>query len=346
METRIYPYLGEHNIGIKGPKKLLDRIEGNIEEAPLNSTDYEGIVRISEGIQRELIRNKDFPYLSLRENNLSGKQGLDYIRYNTHIRTIWQNNSLDYSVKNHLKNDETGALKSFKRIYYSLPRAKNKSLLHAATVDLDGLGVLIVGKKRAGKTVLAFNMIDQIGARLVEGGTTLVSYGGDFSAYYVPRPVFARFNTIAESPYLSILLNDLEKTESIQPWDIEAIQKIIKNRSFKVDGGLNLSRRVFSNLSGTKTLPSTKIRTIIFPNYSKNQSVTLKDISIDEAYKFILEREFEINTSLDNLQDQENIKNPPNSKLQKVWLEGLSFKSISFDGNKDMGKTLLEDLIA
>jgi len=346
MEIRVYPYLGEHNIAIEGSRELLDRIEGNIEESAKSGLQYDGIVRIQEGEMREIVRDKNVPYISLKENNEEGIEGCDYIRYRTHAKTIWKKSPFEYKVKNHIPKDETGALKSFKRIYYALSGSNNKSLIHGATVDLQDKGILIVGKKKSGKTTLAFNMIDKMKASLVEGGSTLISSNEGLYAYYLPRSIFARFSTIVESPYLSSLIEDIEKTESTQPWDIEGIKEVIKAKSFYIDGGLTFSRRTFKELSKKNTLPRSKINTIIFPSYSNGGKVELRNISIDEAYKRILEREFEINTSLTNMQDQENIENPKDSKIKQDWIGGLNLKSISFDGNKDISKSLLEDLLS
>ena len=346
MEVRVYPYLGEQNIAIEGSKELLDRIEGNLEETAKNGLKYEGIVRMSEGEIRNIIRDKTTPYISLKENNKEGIESCDYIRYKTHVRTIWKKSPLEYNVKNHLANDETGALKSFKRIYYSLPGSDNKALIHGAAIDLQDKGILIVGKRRSGKTTLAFKMINQMGASFVEGGNTLISFDNELNAYYLPRPLFARFSTIVESPYLSSFMKNLEKTESMQPWDIEGIQEVIKTKSFSVDGGLNFSRRSFRKLSGKNTTPFSKIKTIIFPSYSNDKKVKLRSLSPEEAYKRVLEREFETNLSLISSQDQDNIQNLNNSKIKFEWIKDLKLKSISFDGNKDISKSLLEDLLS
>ncbi len=346
MVFKIYPYLGEVQIAIDAPKNILDRVEANIDEAPLDGIKYNGIVRAYDGELRTIVRDKTAKYLSTRQNGEMGVDGCDYIRYKTHVQTIWRMGDLDYVVRNHLPNDESGVSKCFKKIYYSLPASQNKTLIHAAAIDVAQSGVLMVGKKRSGKTTLAFNMIDQMNAALVEGGTSLISFDGQLRVHYLPRPIFARFATIANSPYLSTFLHDIEKTESQQPWDLEAIEDIIQKKAFSVDGGLNFSRRVFRQLSGKKTLTTSAIKTIIFPAYSEGSKVKIESVSVEDAYQRLSEREFEIGTALGKMQDQNNIEHPENSVLTREWLSGVNLKAISFDGDKDLTAWVLEDLLA
>ena len=346
MVIKVYPYLGETRIAIESPEHILQVVEGNIDELPTEAEEYEGIVHASEGELRTIERDKTAKYLSTRPNREKDINGCDYLRYRTHIQTIWKQGDLEYTVRNHLVDDESGILKCFKKIYYSLPVSKKKSLIHAATVGLAQQGILIVGRKRSGKTTLALNLIDKLGASLLEGGTTLISFNNQLIANYLPRPIYVRFNTIAESHYLSLLFENLKRTEAQQPWDLEAIQEIIRTRNFFVDGGLNLSRRVFRQLSGKNTLTTAKIGTIIFPDYSEEGKVKIESISEEEAYRRLLEREFIIDTALGKTQDQDNIEHPGKSIIMPQWLEGLKLKVIHFDGNKDLTTPLLEDLIS
>lgn len=346
MGIRIYSYLREQNIGIEGSERLLDRIEGNIDEKGEEKLKYEGIVRVFEGDIRKIVRDKTAEYISIRENKKRDIDGWDYMRYKTHVQTIWRKNSLEYEVENHLSNDETGALRCFKRIYYNLPGSKDKTLLHASAVDIGQSGVLIVGKKRTGKTTLAFNMVDKLGASLVEGGNSLISFKGKLRVYYLPRPIFARFFTISESPYLYSLFDDIESSETQQPWDLEAIRDVIKSKSFSIDGGLNFSRRAFRRLSGKDTLQVSAIKSVIFPSYSNQKIPKINSISIEEAYPRMLDREFKIYSEFGNFQDQDNPEHSQEPILSPEWLEGLKLKTVSFDGNKNITNSLLEDLIS
>src|SRR3989344_4459915 len=323
MVVKIYPYLGEQNIGVEAPENILDRVEGNIDENAIDERVYDGIVRAWEGELRTIERDKTAKYISTRKNTEREIEGCDYLRYRTHVQTIWRRNDFEYEVQNHLSNDETGVLKCFKKVYYMLPKSQDKTLLHATAVDVAGKGILFIGKKRAGKTSLAFSMIDRLGASLVEGGNSLVSFNNGLRVYYLPRPIFARFVTIAESAYLNILLEDIEKTEAQQPWDIEAIHEIIRTRAFCVDGGLNFSRRAFGRLSGKRALSTSMVKTIVFPSYSGGGVVKVNSISIEEAYKRLVEREYKRDTALGKVQDQDHLEHPQESIVRIEWLERL-----------------------
>lgn len=346
MVLKVYPYLGEENIAIECSENLLNIIEGNIDEKSIDTLNYGGIVKLSEGEMRTIVKDKSANYLTIKENSEKEFKGADFIRYKTHTQTVWQKSNLEYEVRNYLPKDETGALRCFKKIYYSLPGSKNKSLVHATAVDVNGQGVLFLGKKRSGKTTLAFNMIDNLGASLVEGGSSLISYDNQLIISYLPRPIFARFSTIVDSPYLSVFLEDLKKTESQQPWDIESIIKVIKDKSFDVDGGLNFSRRAFRALSGKSTKTKSVISTIVFSSFSNGSKVKINEVKKEDAYRLLKEREFKIETGIGKLQDQANIENPKDSIIEENWLSGIKLKAISFDGNKDITNNLLEDLLS
>lgn len=345
MVKKVYSYLGENSIGIEAPLNVLNVAEGNIEEIGMEQEEFEGIVKAWEGELRAIRRNRVFPYLSTHQNKEREFEGCDYVRYDTLVQTIWKKNEFDYEIRNNLPDDETGVLKCFKKIYYALHGSKNKAMIHSSVIEAGQKGILIIGRKRSGKTTIAFNMIDRLGASMVEGGTSFINYDDQLIASYIPRPIFARFSTISSSPYLSQILEDLNLAESKQPWDLEGIQEIVAAKTYSIDGGLNFSRRAFRKLSGKRTLPYTKIKTIIFPTYSGGGSVRVAPISIEEAYKRIIEREFKMDTQLGEIKDQNNMTRPEISIITPGWLSGLRLITVSFDGNKDISNALLEDLV-
>ncbi len=346
MVFRVYHYLDEQEIGIDAPENILGMAEGNIEEEGIQSSRYESLVKSWEGPLRKIIRDKSRPYLSIIENKERDLEGYDYFRYRTLTQTRWKIDNCHYEVRNNILNDESGVLKCFKKIYFALESAKHKALIHSAAIDVNDQGILLVGRKRSGKTTLAFNIIDRLNASMVEGGTSLVSYDSGLKASYLPRPIFARFSTIVESEYLRPILGDLELAEAHQPWDLEGIREVIEAKNFLVDGGLNFSRRAFRKLSGRRTLRSTNISTIIFPTYSAGEKVKICSVSIEEAHKRMLEREFKMDTSLGNIKDQDDDNRPKSSIIDPSWLEGIRLITVSFDGNKDVTDSLLEDLVA
>lgn len=82
-----------------------------------------------------------------------------------------------------------------------------------------------------------------------------------------------------------------------------------------------------------------------FPTYTPEGKVKIEPISIEEAYTRIAEREFEIDTILGKTQDQNNIEHPEKPKITLDWLSDLKLRTIAFDGNKDLTRTILEDLV-
>ncbi len=348
MTTRVYNYLDEVLIGISAPDSLFSFIEGNIDEVPQKTTEemvYDGIVHVEEGNFTKIERNSNFSYASTKPNMEKSYLGKDYFRYASHVQTIWRKNSSKYEVKNFLPGDDSGLLRCFKKIYYANPKSSNKSLIHSTLVEVEDAGVLLVGKKRTGKTTIAFNLIDKLDAILVEGGNSLISYSGTLRGYYLPRPIFARFSTIARSSYLNNFLEDFAACQSTQPFDIEAIIAIINARAFEVDSGLNFSREVFRNLSGKKTKRYTQIKTIIFPEYSTD-GLEIMNISESEAAKRIMERELPKNIYLEGLIDQDKIEKIAHSKISSFWFEGIKCKVMKFGNNCDFSESLLEDLVS
>ncbi|PJA69475.1 hypothetical protein CO155_04325, partial [Candidatus Pacearchaeota archaeon CG_4_9_14_3_um_filter_35_19] len=263
MPTRIYPYLGEANIAISAPENLLERLERNIEERPIKG-GYEGIVKVEEGEFREIKKDKTFKYASAKSNCESSLKGYDYFRYNTLVRTIWRENDKTFHVKNHLQDDETGALKCFKNIYYSLPQSREKSLIHSSSIDLNGRGILIVGGYRSGKTTLTFKFLEELSAKLVEGGNTLISFKNNLKAHYLPRVLYARLSTISSSPYLYHLIKDINCCDAQQTIDKDALERIILSKAFHVNAELCFSREKLHELFGRNvTCSETHINRVI-----------------------------------------------------------------------------------
>jgi len=347
MSVRVYPYLGEISIAVNASEGLLNRLEGNIEESPIKTNNYDGIVKVEETNFREIVKDKNFRYASTKPNYEFPFEGYDYLRYNTLVRTIWKERDTVFYVRNHLPNDESGILQCLKKIYYATPASRDKSLIHSSTINLGGQGILIVGKYRSGKTTLTFKLMEELGASLIEVGHSLISFNNQLIGNYSLRALYARFSTVFNSAYLFPLLQNVDDCEAQQPIDKDALENIIKSKAFHVDAGLCLSRRKLCDLFGKKiTTSGTRIKKIIFPEYSPTEGVKIFSLQLDEAYGKITEREFPKDTGIGKVLHQTKITPPEHSNLNKIWFEDLEFKRVIFSDWNDLTKSMLEDIIS
>ncbi len=346
MVKKSYFYLGEQNIGIEAPKVLLKRIGRNFEEVPIENGFNVGDVKVEEGEMVEFSRDRSKPYLATKLNDSRGYHGVDFLRYGVLVRTIWQRNPPHYEVQNFLPLDETGALSCFKKIYYNTSSSKNKALIHGSLVCVGGKGILITGKCWSGKTSLTLGFLEKFLGDFVSDGNVLISYeDGHIVGHYLPRPVFVRFHSINSSKGLSGLLKKPYEAESIQPFDKEAIEEIIAGKKYELDAGLNISRRKFAELIGVKTTPTLKVDRVVHTKFGCTDLPTINPISVEASYGLLLAREFPKETTLGNLRHQKEIERPDDSIIERDWLDGVERVETSFDANKTLTKSLLEDLI-
>lgn len=345
MVKKSYLYLGEQNIGIEGPNEVLERVDRYFEEKPTEGVPTIGDVKIEEGEYVEFNRDRSKPYLATKISNSRNHQRVDFLRYGVCVKTLWKKDLLNYKVRNFLPLDETGALKCFKKIYYSTPSSKDKSLIQGSLVEVGGKGVLIVGKCWSGKTSLTLGFLEKLNGRLVSDGNILISYNDEHMiGHYLPRPVFVRFSSISSSRNLSEILRNTEETEAIQPFDKEAIEEIIVKRKYELDAGLNISRKKFAELMGIQTIPLLRIGKIVHSRFDDSLP-KISPTSIKESYRLLLDREFPKNTPLGNIRHQRDIEIPNNSIIRQNWLEEVERAKVSFDARKDLTQNLLEDLI-
>lgn len=341
-----YNYLGEQDIEISGPVGLLERIGRNFEELPTEEGDKVGSIKIEEGEFVSFHRDGSKPYLSTRQNGSKDYPGIDFLRYGVCVSSIWKKDPLNFEIKNYLPSDESTTLKCFKKVYYSTEPSRNKALVHGSLINLDGKGILITGPCWSGKTSLTLGLLEKLNATFISDGNTLLSYeDGSLNGYYLPRSVFVRFSSISSSPILGSILSDIDKAESIQPFDIEYIEEIIRDKNYDVDAGLNLSRRKFSELLGVRTVPHTRIHRIIYPNFSEEDTPGIKSLDPPDAFERLSQREFPKTTSIGNMKHQRDIECPNESIIDESWFDEIESLSVSFDARKNLSISLLEGLL-
>jgi len=346
MPKRTYNYLGEGNIAIDGPEEILARVERNLEEAPSNNPNYLGIVRVDKGSLVKVKKDKKYPYLWTRTNNSRNLEGVDYMRYDAHVQTVWKKSPREYEIITNQGVDWNGALDCLKKIYYDTKSSKKKTLIHGDLVNISGRGIFIVGECRSGKSTLLMNLLENIGGVFVTGGNTLVENKGDrLTGFYLPRDVYLRFSSIAYSDRMFPSLGDVDSCEATQPIDIEAIQSIIRAKAFHVDAGLNYSRERFAELMGIGKSVDSPINKVIFVEYSNGSPLSLRTISDEEALERLKRREFPKNTSLGEVRHQSEIQPPTKSLIKTNWFVNATPVLLSYHGNSDLTKNVLEDLV-
>jgi hypothetical protein len=140
-------------------------------------------------------------------------------------------------------------------------------------------------------------------------------------------------------------MEEIEFCEATQPIDIEAIERIIKAKAFHVDAGLNYSRKRFSELLGVERMTSSSVDKVIFTSYAHGNPLTITKISDARALETLRNREFPKNTEIGGIKHQSEIEPPAESLINMDWIGQVDHISISHNGNDDLTKSVLEDLI-
>jgi hypothetical protein len=342
---RNYFYLGEQNIGIEASQRLLDRIQENIEEIPSVPLTEGAVIRVYEPEKSvKIIKDKNFPFASTRENFSQNYPGVDLFRYGTRVRTIWRKSNLEYEVETTTELDEKAVLRCFKNIYFE-NNASNKFLLHGALINVQNQGILITGKVRSGKSTLVQELAVSNNAQIISGGNSLISEK-DMKLFgnYIPRPFYIRFSSIANNPQLSKLLENPQLCNAVQYLDEDAIKKIIKLKAFDVDGGLCVSRKKYADLLSIKTKISSDIDKIVFTQY-KSGMPTIEKCTFEEALRLFGSRLFPKKTDLFKLEETSQIL-PVACDLNPEIIKKLKLIKVSFSGNSSLTPSLLEDIIS
>lgn len=346
MEIRTYNYLNEKEISIEASTNLLNRVQENIEEPPITSSSSDCIVEVNESPKPlKIVKNKKFPFASTQANRTRPYEGVDLLRYDTLVRTIWRESSSRYRVDTYTKLDEKAVLRCVKNYYFETS-TKASLLIQSVLIDPDNSGILVTGRCRSGKTTLAQELSLITGAKIVSGGNTLVSKQKDFLlGEYIPRPFYLRFSSISNCPQLMPILNDLDFCNAIQYLDEEALEKIIRSKAFDVDAGLCISRKRYSELLAIPTRPFAKIGSIVFTQYSPDLP-KVEMCSVEEALRLLKQRVFPKKTNLFKLEETHQIIPQTNVNLEPSLIENVNLIKLSFAGRSSLTRDLLEDIIA
>lgn len=346
MTKKIYNYLGKCGIEIDSKDEFHDVVERNIE-IDFSSKEVYGKIKVEVGPYKELLFNKDLPYLDIRQNYDKDFFGIDQFRYGNLAKSIWKKTPTEYEAKTWLKNDDWLVSKLFKKIFYTHPDSKNRSLLHSSALQIKDKGILLAGFCRSGKTSLNVSLLDKIDdAKFLSEDEVFISREGDFlRADYTPGSVYARFSIFENNKKLEKILEDTSLLDALQIYDKDTIKRVIQKKKYDLDLGLNLSRQKFSNILGVETIPSMKINKIIFTNYSNENIPKIKKINGDEAIKLLRERDVPKDLSLMTIRKRLNIFDNKNTSINKDLLDGVELIQVSYDARKHLTQSFLEDLI-
>lgn len=284
---------------------LLSRICENLESDYSTESTIKRSIKIFEHpfAYNSIEKRKEFPYQHLTTDG----NKYTYYRYNTLVRNI-QISTDNALVTSYLRNDEAAGLIPIRQFIYNLIKSDAKKILvHASLIRYNGIGVLIVGNSRAGKTTLTTAYLEK-GAEFIADENVILEFSNEnLIGYYIPRVLRVRFSTLVNSP-LSKFLSDIKSTNSTQYIDIESINRIIKAKAFHVDAGLAISRQAFVGAFGVCSSSSSVINKICFVEFGKHKSTKL---SQTEGLYSLLKHVKNPKSSLSS----EELQSPPYSPL-------------------------------
>ncbi len=290
MSRKVFNYCGISNIEINAPTNLLERLAENLEGEIDYVKDSDCNISIYQPEKlEEIIKDKNFDYLTINQVGTKKEPSIKYTRYNTQVRTIHQKSLTEYFVDSRIKLDESAGLICVRNYLSNHPELFDLPLLHASLVNYESKGILIAGNSRQGKTTSMVYMLEDLGAVFVGDENIILDLkNGKPKGLYVPRTPRARFSTIAQSG-LSKVLENLELTNATQYIDSDAIEKIISSKSFHVDAGMAFSRNSFCDLLGTKSQEISNIDLILFPRYVEENSFRVRNLGLEEGVKRLSE---------------------------------------------------------
>ncbi len=284
MSRRVFDYNSFSRIGISGPNNLLERIADNFEREieGMMPSDCNIEIRQSEELQ-EIIKDKRYDYLTINKEGTKSNPSINYIRYNTLVRTIHQKSLGEYVVDVNVELDEASGLICARNYLAHHSQLAKLPLLHASLVNLNNKGILLASNSRQGKTTLMVYLLEEQGAEFIgDENIILDTTHNQPNGLYVPRTPRVRFSTIAQSG-LSKVLKNVELANATQYIDPDAIERIISSKSFHVDAGMAFSRKSFCDFLQVDSRGSSEIDLVLFPTYSSGNSLNAKKIPFDEG---------------------------------------------------------------
>jgi len=345
VERRVYNYLDEIAIALEGPREMLDLCHKNIDEVPAFRESY-GEVNIVRGSPVTIVRDSSLPYASIKDTPINGNIRWDYFRYGAITRSYLTTGLNQYTTEYHVENDCDGPLRCFFKIYLDSPAAEHKCLIHGTSLAVGDTGLLIAGPCWSGKTSTSFKLIDTFGAALIAEGTSLISHNehGGLNAFYIPKPVYARFSLIHRLPKMARLL-DPASWDVEQYFDSDALYRIIKAKRFDLDAGLRVSRSKLAEIMGMNIRRSTEINRVVFTRYAAGDPVIVKKLSPEQIVHHLRANEFVKRIDFGELEHQKEEKPPFNSQIGLTWTNNVQGSLLTFNCLDDITPEILEELI-
>lgn len=347
MESNIYGYGGKFQLEVIANKDYHALVRRNHEKIPINKMGNSGTLIVKQEKIREVKYYPEKPYIKIEESKDNGNNKFDYYRYGTLVRSIIKTSPTTYEARTWLKDDDPLFTRIFRNTFYESLESKKMSLLHASLLDVKGKGVLLVGRTWAGKTSLNVAFLSKIkGAKFVSEDDVFVSTdNGKMIGHYIPKSIYARFNIFNRHEGLRKVLRDISLLDAVQPFDIDTIKRVIRNKSYHIDLGLHLSRERFCDFLDAPSCPSSQISKILFIDYLKNDSPLIRELDPREAANRIKERERPKENGLNMIGKRDDPYLNSNSLLCSEVLEDIERVNVKYDSEKHLNISFLEDLL-
>lgn len=332
---------------IHSPENILSRIKLNTEPCDQCSNEKGLIQVIQSGSIKEFQPSGKLKYLEIAPNTVESYPGYDYYRYGVYAKTIWRPCSDSFIIKTRTFCDEQTVLDCMRYLWYGRPASKSQVLLHASLVEVNGTGVLFVGPCRSGKTTLTVRSLFEckdIG--FVSDGLTLLYNDSGIIGHYLPRAVYARFATFSQCDALgSSFLVNLSACDATQILDNATIARIVNNKRFDLDLGINMARTRFCQALSSHSLQHVKVSKIIFCKHNLSRRIKYKGLTAEQALPQLRKNEFPKHSRFGEIERQPEICPPKSSILSPKWLQDISIAEISFNDWESLTKDTIEYLL-
>lgn len=288
------------------------------------------------------------PYLRLAQNRECQAQGFNYYRYGVLARTIWRTTSHVFNVRSRTFRDEVSILECFRDLYLQESVSSSLALVHGSLVQVSGVGVLITGACRAGKTTLVIRLLSETrGAILIADGLCLLGRAADgVVGQYIPRRMYVRFGTVFDCEQLRHLGHHPCDCNATQVLDSSTIRRIMQNESRNVDLSLTMTRRAFVNALGSASSPSTLIGHVVVLEYCDGSNASLERLSPFATEAALRRHEFPKHPRFGRIERQPEVRPPSRSAIGCHWLRGIGGTLLRHGGWQTISRAVLEDLLS
>lgn len=251
-------------------------------------------VQKKKSYKKETFKNKYHNCLEIKENYKDAYKRLSffYLECPYYYIICWDNN-VALLMKDEQKDIPHILLYIYREYIYRTAENFGAVMFHAASIDIDNNGILLVGPQGAGKTTLLINLLESGKGRFVSNDRTLVF--PDMSIDTIPMPVRVGLDTLYNTDilyhYVKKNYYDLKRRIDI-PLDYIISKKVIQN--VKVELTISDIRNCYQ-LSNKRGL---KLNNIVLPDLHSGSKIVKKKIKKENAFKLLLQQKYTPNDPL------------------------------------------------